>query len=167
MINEAREYAFRCHSSTNHYYDKTLPYSHHLRMVVEVAKKFIHLIPEEYRDIVIAACWLHDTIEDTRQTFNDVRIATNLEVAEIVYALTNEKGRTRRERANEKYYEGIRNTRFATFCKLCDRIANIEYSLSKGSDALSMYSKENPHFIRSIYNEEYDEMFDYLKEIVS
>lgn len=167
MINEAREYAFRCHSSTNHYYDKTLPYSHHLRMVVEVAKKFIHLIPEKYRDIVIAACYCHDVIEDTRQTFNDVRIATCLEVAEIVYALTNEKGRTRRERANEKYYEGIRNTRFATFCKLCDRIANIEYSISKGSDALSMYSKENPHFIRSIYTEEYDEMFDYLKEIVS
>lgn len=93
-------------------------------------------------------------------------MATNRDVAEIVYALTNEKGRTRRERANDKYYEGIRNTRFATFCKLCDRIANLEYSLSKGSDIASMYSKENPHFIRAIYNEEYKEMFDHLRGLV-
>jgi (p)ppGpp synthase/HD superfamily hydrolase len=167
MIKKSKDFALRCHSSTNHFYDRTLPYSHHLQMVVDVALKFIHLIPIEFHGLVISACWLHDTIEDTRITYSDLCKEINIDVAEIVYALTNEKGRTRRERANEKYYEGIRNTRFATFCKLCDRIANIEYSISKGSDALSMYSKENPHFIRSIYNEEYDEMFDYLKEIVS
>ena len=167
MIKKSKEFALRCHSSTNHFYDKTLPYSHHLQMVVNTALKFIYLIPNEFHELVISACWLHDTIEDTRITYADLCKEINISVAEIVYALTNEKGRTRRERANEKYYEGIRNTRFATFCKLCDRIANIEYSISKGSDALSMYSKENPHFIRSIYTEEYDEMFDYLKEIVS
>ena len=37
--------------------------------------------------------------------------------AEIVYALTNDKGRTRKERAGEHYYAGIRETPYAPFVK--------------------------------------------------
>lgn len=135
-------------------------------MVVDVANKFIHLIPEDFRDIVLSACWCHDTIEDTRVTYNDVKMATCLEVAEIVYALTNEKGKTRKERANEKYYSGIRNTPYATFVKLCDRIANVQYSMSQRSRMLEMYRKETPDFINTLYDEKYDEMFEYLENLV-
>ena len=39
------------------------------------------------------------------------------QVPEIVYALTNEKGRNRKERANETYYKGIRDTRFSVVHK--------------------------------------------------
>ena len=161
MLEKSKEYALQCHISTNHFYDDK-PYEFHLEMVVSVAKKFIHLIPEKYRDIVLSACWLHDSIEDTRQTYNDVISKTSTQVAEIVYALTNEKGKTRKERASDKYYEGIRNTEFAIFVKMCDRIANVEYSLSKGSNMIDMYKKENPYFISKIYDEKYDEMFKYL-----
>lgn len=135
-------------------------------MVVDVANKFIHLIPEKDRDIVLSSAWCHDVIEDTRQTYNDVKNATSLEVAEIVYALTNEKGKTRKERANEKYYNGIRNTPYATFVKLCDRIANIQYSMSQRSRMLEMYRKETPEFINTLYDERYDEMFEYLEHLV-
>jgi (p)ppGpp synthase/HD superfamily hydrolase len=165
MIETLKERAFNCHRSTNHFYDDK-PYEYHLEMVAEVAKKFIHLIPEKYRDIVITSCYFHDVIEDTRQTYNDVKNATCLEVAEIVYALTNEKGKTRKERANDKYYQGIRDTQFATFVKMCDRIANIQYSMSTRSGMLEMYRKETPNFINKIYDERYDEMFEYLENLV-
>jgi (p)ppGpp synthase/HD superfamily hydrolase len=135
-------------------------------MVVDVANKFIHLIPEKDRDVVISSAWCHDLIEDTRNTYSDVLKATSLEVAEIVYALTNEKGKTRKERANEKYYSGIRNTPYATFVKLCDRIANIQYSMSQRSRMLEMYRKETPDFINTLYDERYDEMFEYLEHLV-
>ena len=49
--------------------------------------------------------------------------------AEIVYALTNEKGRTRAERAGVKYYEGIRAVPYAPMVKLADRMANVRFSL--------------------------------------
>jgi len=165
MIEKAKEYAIKCHTDTCHYYDTHL-YSYHLQMVVDVANKFIHLIPEKYRDIVLSACWAHDVIEDTRQTYNDILKVTSFEVAEIVYALTNEKGKTRKERANDKYYEGIRNTPYATFVKLCDRIANVQYSMSQRSRMLEMYRKETPNFINTLYNEKYDEMFQYLENLV-
>ena len=73
---------------------------------------------------------------------------------EIVYALTNDKGRNRAERAGEKYYQGIRTTPYAPFVKLCDRLANITFSCS-GTDANNIhmkevYKKEVPHFLDAI-----------------
>ena len=109
MIEKAKEYAIDCHSKTGHLYDGK-PYETHLQMVFNTAKKFIHLIPDEHQENVLAGCWVHDVIEDCRQTYNDVKNVTNVEVAELAYALTNEKGKTRKERANDKYYEGIRQT---------------------------------------------------------
>ena len=166
MIKKSKDYAIYCHRSTNHQYDGHL-YEFHLEMVVKVANRFLYLIPEEFRDIVIGSCWCHDTIEDTRQTYNDVKEATCIEVADIVYAVTNEKGKTRKERANDKYYEGIRNTQFAIFVKLCDRISNMEYSISQGSKMAEMYKKENDKFISYLYvNSEYDDLFNYSKSLV-
>ena len=81
---------------------------------MHIACKYIHLLPNN-RVIseVLAACWVHDVIEDCRETYNDVKNVLGERVADIAYALTNEKGKTRKERANDKYYEGIRNTPFA------------------------------------------------------
>ena len=74
--------------------------------------------------------------------------------AEIVYALTNDKGRTRSERAGENYYRGIRQTPYAPFVKLADRLANTTYSCSQtNSDNLHMkevYRREMPHFLSAI-----------------
>lgn len=144
------------HEKTNHFYDTYLPYSFHLRMVAQAAKDFIHLVPdtndgkESFRDSIILAAYAHDAIEDTRVSYNDVKEALGFQTAEIVYAVTNEKGKNRKERANDKYYEGIRNTPGAVFVKLCDRIANVQYSKMTKSRMFEMYKKENDHFIDSL-----------------
>jgi (p)ppGpp synthase/HD superfamily hydrolase len=164
IIGQAKKYAIECHDSTNHKYNGQ-PYSVHLSMVVDTAMKFIHLVPARMQETVIAACWAHDVIEDCRQTYNDVKLATNEGVAELVYALTNEKGKNRKERGNDKYYDGIRNTPYATFIKLCDRIANYQYSKESGSSMSSMYEKEMDGFIDKLYDVRYIEMFEYLKSI--
>lgn len=141
-----------------------MPYDFHLMMVVEEAKKFLYLIPQDKQETVLAACWVHDCVEDCRQTYNDVRNATTTEVAEIAYALTNEKGKNRKERANDKYYTGIRNTPYATFVKLCDRIANVKYSFSQNGRMLELYRKENEDFLMALTNER--EHFEYADLIV-
>jgi len=164
-IDKIKEKAFEYHRSTNHFYDDK-PYEYHLEMTAQVAQKFIHLIPQKYKDIVIASCYFHDSLEDTRITYNDLLKETSLQVADIVYALTNEKGKTRKERANDKYYQGIRETPYATFVKLCDRIANVEYSMTTRSRMLEMYRKEMPEFIETLYDEKWDEMFKYLESLV-
>ncbi len=165
LSQEAKIYATLCHKSTNHLY-KDMPYDFHLLMVVTAAKKFIHLIPEEDRETVIAGCWVHDVIEDTRQTYNDVKEVLGEQVAELAYALTNEKGRTRKDRANEKYYSGIRNVKYANFIKVCDRIANVRFSISQQSTMLNKYKNENNDFYLSLHTTHLTEMFTYLNELL-
>ena len=172
----AREHAIEAHRAVNHYYDNDLDYQVHLDMAAVFGKLFIHLIPEKDRNNVMDGIYEHDTLEDTPNTFNDLKKATNEVVAEITYACTNEKGRTRAERANDKYYKGIRNTKYATFVKLCDRLANVKYSTNGGSRMADLYRKENYHFKKMLKRRksfwkffekpEYIEMWDLLEELL-
>jgi (p)ppGpp synthase/HD superfamily hydrolase len=124
--------------------------------------------------VIYLACWGHDLIEDTRVSYNDVshRLdhAGYFDVADIIYAVTNEKGKNRKERANEKYYEGIRSTPGAVFVKLCDRIANVQYSKMTKSRMFEMYGKEQHEFQRLsgryTDNQSLEPMFAYLDNLL-
>lgn len=174
------------HNETNHMYDTYLPYEFHLRMVGNVGQKYSNLLDntKEYftgddiinpvqqtslRSACMLACWGHDLIEDCRVSYNDVKDVLGQEAAEIIYAVTNEKGKNRKERANDKYYEGIRNTPGAVFVKLCDRIANVQYSKMTGSRMFEMYKKENENFEfmlgRHTTSKEFENLFNYLSEL--
>lgn len=170
MDSKIIAFAIEAHQNVNHLYDNK-PYSVHLALTVSYAQKYIDLIPEPYQSIVIDACWLHDTIEDTRMTYNDIRAVANPTVADIVYAVTNEKGKTRKDRANEKYYEGIKKCDFASFVKLCDRLANAKYSADTDSRMKQVYLTENESFINSLIDNNnkhtYSIMIDELNSILS
>lgn len=164
IAEQSKQYAIGCHRETNHLYDNQ-PYEVHLQLVVAAAERFIHLIPEEARLEVIAGCWVHDCIEDCRQTYNDVKKATSEAVAELAYALTNEKGRNRQERASDKYYADMKATPYAVFVKYCDRIANVTYAKQRGSRMYEVYRKEVEHFIDKIHQTPYDEMATHLRSL--
>ena len=151
------------HKNTNHFYDKYLPYEFHLRMVIQVCYDFRSLSPSLY--ISELACWGHDLIEDCRVSYNDCKECLCSDAADIIYAVTNEKGKNRKERANDKYYLGIETTPGALFVKLCDRIANVQYSKLTKSKMFEMYKNENEKFKDFLYDEDYKEMFDYLDSL--
>lgn len=169
-IDQIKENAHALHASVNQTYDHVHPYGFHLDMVADSVYKFGHLICAGETDILpmIFGAYFHDSIEDARQTYNDVmRTAKKwmddeqaLTATEIVYALTNDKGRTRNERAGEKYYRGIRETAYAPFMKMADRLANITYSFThNNADNAHMkqvYQTEHPHFLEAIRTEKKD-----------
>jgi (p)ppGpp synthase/HD superfamily hydrolase len=159
LVDRAKRYAIACHSETNHKYDGQ-PYEIHLSMCFDYALKYINLIDRNYAESALAAAWTHDLIEDCRQTYNDVKQNTNWVVADITYALTNEKGKTRKERANDKYYKEISENRLALYVKLCDRLANVSYSVQKGSRMADLYLKENGQFKNCLFDPEFKIMFD-------
>lgn len=167
IISEAVCYAEHCHRETNHHYDKGVPYFHHLKMVYNAATMFSHLVEAEDRDNFLAAAWTHDLIEDCRQTYNDVKHSTNTRVAELTYALTNEKGKSRGERASDKYYREMKEVKHAVLLKVCDRIANAKYSFDAGSKMYEMYRRENDSFVRKTYMPEYREAFVHLCGILN
>ncbi len=165
QIEEIRLAAHQLHQSVNQVYGDDLPYGFHLDMVAESVNSYGYLVCAREEDVVplYFGSFFHDSIEDTRQTYHDVLKRARkwmtedqaLMATEIVYALTNDKGRTRAERAGEKYYEGIRQTPYAPFVKLCDRLANVTYSCSvdngrQGNRMREVYKEEMPHFLPSL-----------------
>jgi (p)ppGpp synthase/HD superfamily hydrolase len=164
QIETIRQSAHELHRSVNQTYGDGLPYGYHLDMVVQGLHDFGHLVCVREEDVLplFFGGYYHDSIEDARLTYNDVMKTARQYLTEeqaimgteITYALTNEKGRTRAERAGEKYYQGIRETPYAPFVKLCDRLANITYSCAgTNRDNLRMkevYKGEVPHFLASI-----------------
>ena len=163
-IERIRQLAHELHRSVNQSYGEGLPYSYHLDMVVDNVREFGHLVWAREEDVLplMFGGYFHDSIEDARLTYNDVmheaRMLMTEEQAlmgtEIVYALTNDKGRTRAERAGEKYYKGIRETTYAPFVKMCDRVANITFTCSNldssNNRMKQVYKEEVPHFLEAI-----------------
>ena len=163
-IEQIKQSAHKLHKDVNQTYDRVHPYGFHLDMVADSVFKYGNEVCACEQDVLplFFAAYYHDSIEDARLTYNDVtKIAKSFMddlqaymAAEIVYALTNDKGRTRAERAGEKYYQGIRETPYAPFIKLADRLANISYS-SSGDNAANLHMKEVyrnelPHFLEAL-----------------
>ena len=163
-IEQIRQDAHQLHSSVNQTYGEGLPYGYHLDMVVAGIREFGYLVCACEDDVLplFFGGYYHDSIEDARLTYNDVMNTARMKMTEeqalmateIVYALTNDKGRTRAERAGDKYYQGIRETPYAPFVKLCDRLANIAFSCSSmdaGNNRMKLvYKQELPLFLESI-----------------
>ena len=163
-IEQIKQAAHQLHESVNQRYAVYHPYGYHLDMVVNGVRRYGAVVLAQPSDViaVIFAAYFHDSIEDARVTYNDVLKEARrymdeqhaVMAVEVVYALTNDKGRNRAERAGEKYYRGIRETPYAPFVKLADRLANLEYSCLHG-DALNarmkgVYRDEMPHFLSAI-----------------
>lgn len=180
VIAQIKDSAHTLHASVNQTYDKVHPYGFHLDMVADSVYKFGHGVCAGEGDVVpmFFGAYYHDSMEDARLTYNDVmRIARKwmsderaLTATEIVYALTNDKGRTRAERAGEKYYRGIRETAYAPFVKLADRLANVTYSFACGNGAHAhmrqVYLSELPHFLEAINAGREDIRFALPKEMI-
>lgn len=160
-IDEKIKWILEQHVNTNHMYDNYLPYKFHLQMVATAGEQFFNIItvnsikyelPKrlEIVEAVTLALWGHDLIEDTRTSYNDVEKVLGKKAADLIYACTNEKGKTRAERANNKYYQGITHEEFATFIKLCDRIGNVQFSKLTKSSMFNMYKNENPKFLQNL-----------------
>tara|TARA_R110000764_G_scaffold72473_1_gene148671 strand:- start:101 stop:853 length:753 start_codon:yes stop_codon:yes gene_type:complete len=127
------------------------PYMYHLKKVSDVA------LDCDYTDIsILISCVLHDIIEDTDVTYEDVKENFGEEVAEIVYCVTDELGRNRKER-KFKTYNKIRNNPKSIVVKLCDRISNITESMDANNLNLKkmlMYYREHNDFDDGIFNED-------------
>lgn len=171
--------AGQIHADVNQKYDDK-PYIYHLLLVKDFTVKYLPYVCDEVDDVIpiIFGALFHDTIEDARLTYNDVRIIAEnymtdgqaYRAAEIVYALTNEKGRNRHERANDKYYQGIRECKYAPLVKAADRLANYSYAKSVHSKMEKCYQREMKEFVKDALTSESGEYLvplDMVNELFS
>lgn len=175
MIDQWIKWCIKQHADTNHMYDEYLPYEFHLRMVAKVHEEYKHLGISE---VTGWAVWGHDLMEDTRTNYSGVYtqlsyltgVANAKSISEIIRAVTNDgRGRNRKERMPVVVYEDIRNTPGATMVKLCDRIANVQYSKMTKSRMIDVYRKEHNHFVMMLYHESMEllPMWDELAKLLN
>lgn len=123
---------------------------------------------------VVAAAWLHDVIEDTDVTPEELEEKFPDVVTSLVYLLTDKKGRNRLER-HLRTYHAIRQDNDAMLIKLCDRRHNHERSLKHGEHWLAMYEREYNYFKFALWVpgkfpklwSELDDQHEQMKRMVS
>lgn len=170
FVNKAKKYGILCHKTTNCLYDKQ-PFEVHLEMVYNIACEFSHLLKTgNMVKCCLAAAWTHDVINSCRQNYDAVKRECGREVAEITYALTKQKGKTRASMFNEVYYIELRDNPLAIYTKLCDRIANVTYAKATSNKAkFDRLKKENTAFYLAMTANEthiiYNEMWQRLHDL--
>lgn len=135
------EFAKKAHDDANCKYDGK-SYYRHIEMVETVVDIYSMIFLEEYDYRVTrdgASC--HDLIEDAQLSFNDVKDATNLDVARIVLAVTDVHEENRLMRHLMTMGKTVKDYR-AIVLKLCDIHANASYSKNNGSSMYKKYKKE-------------------------
>jgi len=162
MIKKAREFSLKFHSTQ--IYGELYPYYKHLEDVYNVLIRF-RFNEEEHLDLLVAS-FLHDIIEDTEISYSDLKREFNINVAEIVYCMTDELGRNRKEK-KAKTYPKIRSNPKSVILKVADRIANVEFSSTQSNDHKKMYMKEYSDFEYHLrIYKQIPEMWEYLKSLL-
>src|SRR5262245_49817150 len=75
--------------------------------------------------LILAAAALHDTIEDTETTEEEVRITFGDEIAEIVVEMTDDKSLPKGERKRLQVEHAHLKSREGALVKLADKICNL------------------------------------------
>lgn len=160
LDHRAREFARLAHAEQT--YGPGAFFELHLTRVVGVLERFGETDP-----VLLAAGWLHDVVEDTPTTVDEVRSAFGEDVADLVDRLTDVRGGTRRERQTATH-ACIRERVGAVRVKLADRIANIEFNLAAGDPIVDrMYRKEYPRFREQLFRpDEFADMWEHLDRLL-
>ena len=169
LLKHAEEVVVRVHAGQQY---GEFPYTYHLFSTKDVLEKFGSL-PEDPDPVkrgraqrLALAAILHDTLEDTDLTYQELLDDFGTEVADLVFAVTNEPGANRKERF-AKTYPKIRANPDAVVLKLADRIANVIHALQANPEILDMYRREWLTFERELRTEgQHDEMWSYLETIL-
>jgi len=140
-VSEARLVAIKAHGTQD--YDGIFPYEKHLDDVYRVLVKF-DIVGIKY----LCAAYLHDAIEDGSISYNKIKNYFGEEVAEMVYCVTDEIGRNRKEKKAKTLPKTASNND-AVIIKLADRIANITHG-----GKIDMYAKEYKSFKEALYRED-------------
>jgi len=128
------------------------PYSVHLEAVADIARQWGE-VPE-----IVA--WLHDILEDTDMTEEELEREFPPPIPNIVKHLTDSEGpnrKTRKKLTYDRLFELSDEEPFeamALLVKLADRLANVRHCiLSDNQGLLKMYRKESQTFEEAVYRE--------------
>ncbi|MBP9805720.1 MAG: bifunctional (p)ppGpp synthetase/guanosine-3',5'-bis(diphosphate) 3'-pyrophosphohydrolase [Candidatus Accumulibacter sp.] len=144
MLDAARSFALNAHGGQK-YGDR--PYAFHLEAVVSLLSS--------YGSEAQVIGYLHDVVEDTEVTEDDIRRLFGPRIAECVSLLTDSPGASRAERKAATYARLATvggHAELALVVKAADRLANVRSCVADQKHGLwEVYRQEHPGFRRAAY----------------
>lgn len=121
LVSEAAELAARRHSGDRRKGRSDEPYINHL---AEVANLLCAVTAGEDAELV-AAGWLHDTIEDTETTHDELAQRFGLRVAGLVKECTDDMSLPKDERRRLQVIDASKKSEAAKLIKIADKVSNV------------------------------------------
>lgn len=144
MLLEAKIFAIKAHNGDTY---GGYSYTKHLNDVYNVMVTF-----GVFEELVLVSSWLHDTIEDTQVVYEDIHNKFGSKVANLVYLLTDKRGKNRKER-HQNTYPDLAKDHYARLIKIGDRFANIMMTMHDSQEKFAMYEKEYQYFKETLQSE--------------
>ena len=119
IIEKAKEFAVRAHDGQVRKGAAQEPYTVHLEEVARLAAGF------GAGEAVIAAAWLHDTVEDCDVSAGDLRAIFGDQIAGLVMELTDDKSLAAWDRKKLQVANAPRKSAGAALLKICDKMSNV------------------------------------------
>jgi guanosine-3',5'-bis(diphosphate) 3'-pyrophosphohydrolase len=121
LVSEAAELAARRHNGQRRKGRGEEPYINHL---AEVANILSAVTDGEDAELV-AAGWLHDTIEDSETAHDELAQRFGLRVAGLVEECTDDMGLPKSERRERQMADAPKKSASAKLIKIADKVSNI------------------------------------------
>jgi len=165
LVLRATQFAAHKHKNQRRKDAKATPYINHPIGLAEV----LHTDGGVRDPVVIAAALLHDTIEDTETSYEELRGAFGEEVADCVVEVTDTKFLGKEARKRLQVAKAGRATERARLVKLADKICNLRDILASPPTGWSLtrrqkyfdWAKEVVEQVRGV-NPRLERMFDQL-----
>ncbi len=120
MVLKAAAFAAEKHRNQRRKDEEASPYINHPIQLAYI------LVQADIEDpVVLAAALLHDTIEDTNTSLDELEIVFGYEIANIVAECSDDKSLTKLERKQAQIERAAHISRKAKLVKLADKIANV------------------------------------------
>ncbi len=140
LVSRAEQFATEAHARVGQVRKYTgEPYIEHPRAVVAIVRSVPH------DEAMLAAAWLHDTVEDTGATFDDIESVFGQDVAMLVADLTDistpSDGNRRSRKALDRAHTAKASPRAKTI-KLADLINNSTSIIERDPEFAKVYLGE-------------------------
>ena len=133
-FKKLREIARKQYNDSNCTYgDDKAEYIYHIDMVVDMIKKYRYIFVDPIdRETSIIAALFHDSIEDAKQSFNNIADVTGKPAADVTLAVTDVPAENRLMKHLLTMGKTVKDYR-AIILKMCDMGSNGSYSKRTGS----------------------------------
>lgn len=148
LVLEAAQFAAHKHKDQRRKDSKGSPYINHPIALANILRGEGRVTDE----VAIAAALLHDTIEDTETSYEELRGQFGREVADVVAEVTDTKWLEKKSRKRLQISKAARASEAAKLVKLADKISNLRDIIASAPAGWSVERKR--------------EYFDWAKAVI-